>query len=40
MAEKTKEEQPPAVEKSHYGTLTDVPGAKVDREKLNQSMVP
>lgn len=26
--------------KSDYGTLTDVPGSKVDSDKLTQSLVP
>lgn len=27
-------------DKSDYGTLTDVPGSNVDRDKLTQSLVP
>lgn len=29
-----------ANDKGKYGELTDVPGKKVDREQLNQSLVP
>lgn len=27
-------------DKSNYGTLTDVPGTKVESDKLTQSLVP